>query len=259
MNQTGIKKKINPTGRNGQILTCRSCGSFRHLLGACPHSWENMANTDVKLLNQGDAEKTKGDRTQLKLGELTAELHCIKKETTSLKEDVKSLKADKDNDEKPKNGEIQSLELKLEQEKQTRIRLESTINELQQKIFKLDAEREKVNDEIGPAAFQAKMLVTKVEKEMLLLKAQNESLCKKHKELEHILSAQESLLKGKSSEVTEKKHISEIQDVENLITICNELKFQIKVLEGIQEILGGKQAESDKVGFKYVTKVCGEE
>ena len=84
-----------------------------------------MAKTDVKPLNQGSAEKTKGDRTHLKLGELTAELNCIKKET-SPKEDVKSLKADKDNDEKRKNEEKQSLELKLEQEKLTRIRLEST-------------------------------------------------------------------------------------------------------------------------------------
>ena len=127
------------------------------------------------------------------------------------------------------------------------------------RFLKLDAEREKVSNEIGPAAFQVKMIVTKVEKEMLLLKAENESLSEKHKELEHILSAQESLLKGKSSEVTKKKHISEIQDVENLIIICNELKFQIKDLEAIQEILGGKQAERDTVGFKYVTKVCGEE
>ena len=62
------------------------------------------------------------------------------------------------------------MELKLEQEKLTRIRLESTINALQQKILKLDAEREKVSDEIGSAAFQAKMIVTKVEKDMFLLK-----------------------------------------------------------------------------------------
>ena len=172
--------------------------------------WENMANTDVKPLNQAGAEKTKGDRTQLNLGELTAMLNCIKKETTSLKEDVKSLKADKDNDQKRKNEEIQSLELKLEQEKLSRIRLESTINELQQKILKLEAEKGQFNDKIGPAVFQVKIVVTKVEKEMLLLKSQNESLSKNHTELEHIISAQESLLKGKSSEVTQKKHKSEM-------------------------------------------------
>ena len=42
VNQTGIKKKINPTGRDGEVLKCKSCGSFRHLLDDCPDSWENM-------------------------------------------------------------------------------------------------------------------------------------------------------------------------------------------------------------------------
>ena len=68
------------------------------------------------------------------------------------------------------------MELKLEQDKQTRIRMGSTINKLQQKILKLEAEKAQVSDEIGSATFQAKIVVTKVEKEMLLLKAQNESL-----------------------------------------------------------------------------------
>ena len=60
MNQSRIKKKTNPTGQDGQILKCKSCGSFRHLLAACPHIWEYMAwnNADVKPLNQDDAEKT---------------------------------------------------------------------------------------------------------------------------------------------------------------------------------------------------------
>ena len=53
MKQTGIKKKINPTGRDGQILTCKPCGSFRHILDACPDSWGNMEkSTGVKPLNQ---------------------------------------------------------------------------------------------------------------------------------------------------------------------------------------------------------------
>ena len=35
-------KPMNPTGADGEILKCKSCGSFRHLLGECPHSYENM-------------------------------------------------------------------------------------------------------------------------------------------------------------------------------------------------------------------------
>ena len=38
----GLVKNINPTGPDGRLLTCKSCGSFRHLLPACPDSWENM-------------------------------------------------------------------------------------------------------------------------------------------------------------------------------------------------------------------------
>ena len=237
INQTGIKKKISPTGRDGQIFTCKSCGLFRHLLDACPDSWENMAknNTEVKPLNQDGAEKTLRAKTQLKLGELTAELNCIKKETTTLKEDVKSLKADKDNDEQRNNGEIQSLELKLEQEKLTRIRLESTITALQQKILKLDAEREKVSDKIGSAAFQAKMIVTKVEKDMLLLKAQNESLSEKHKN--HILSAKLHQLTRIEQEILE---------------IANVVKQQLQAdEEELKNKIWREQAISLRQKYKY--------
>lgn len=40
-------KKMNPTGADGQTLTCDSCGSFRHLLQDCPDSWENMAKLNI--------------------------------------------------------------------------------------------------------------------------------------------------------------------------------------------------------------------
>ncbi len=40
-------KKMNPIGADGRTLTCKSCGSFRHLVAACPDSWENMAKVNV--------------------------------------------------------------------------------------------------------------------------------------------------------------------------------------------------------------------
>ncbi|KAL5015625.1 hypothetical protein ScPMuIL_007295, partial [Solemya velum] len=40
-------KKINPTGKDGQILTCRSCGSFRHLVSNCPDSWERLSKVNI--------------------------------------------------------------------------------------------------------------------------------------------------------------------------------------------------------------------
>ena len=41
------RKNINPTGPDGRTLTCKSCGSYRHLLPACPDSWENMAKINL--------------------------------------------------------------------------------------------------------------------------------------------------------------------------------------------------------------------
>ena len=34
-------------GPEGKILTCRCCGSYRHLVAKCPHSWENMSKTNA--------------------------------------------------------------------------------------------------------------------------------------------------------------------------------------------------------------------
>ena len=39
-------RKINPKNSEGKLLTCASCGSYRHLLPECPDSWENLAKTN---------------------------------------------------------------------------------------------------------------------------------------------------------------------------------------------------------------------
>ena len=41
--QKGNKERpMNPRNGDGKLLTCISCGSFRHLIADCPYSWENM-------------------------------------------------------------------------------------------------------------------------------------------------------------------------------------------------------------------------
>ena len=35
------ERPINPTGPDGRPITCKSCGSYRHLMAKCPDSWEN--------------------------------------------------------------------------------------------------------------------------------------------------------------------------------------------------------------------------
>lgn len=68
---------MNPTGPDGKTLTCRCCGSFRHLVAKCPHSLENTGkNIQQKLAKVNIAEDEdehvvlftgyhKGDITQL--------------------------------------------------------------------------------------------------------------------------------------------------------------------------------------------------
>ena len=41
------RKNINLLGPDGHPSTCKSCGSYRHLLPACPDSWENMAKVNI--------------------------------------------------------------------------------------------------------------------------------------------------------------------------------------------------------------------
>ncbi|CAG2239162.1 unnamed protein product [Mytilus edulis] len=40
-------KNLNPSGPDGKLLTCRSCGSYRHLVAKCPDSWENLSKVHI--------------------------------------------------------------------------------------------------------------------------------------------------------------------------------------------------------------------
>lgn len=60
-------KNISSTGPDGRTLTCKSCGSYRHLLPACPDSWENMAKIHI-------AEK---EHAVLFTGYDTGEVRCL--------------------------------------------------------------------------------------------------------------------------------------------------------------------------------------
>ena len=62
-------KQMNPTGPDGKTLTCRCCGSFRHLVAKCPHNSiqqkrarVNIAEDEHVVLFTG---YRKGDITQL--------------------------------------------------------------------------------------------------------------------------------------------------------------------------------------------------
>ena len=54
--QRKLTRSMNPKGAEERTLTCISCGSYRHLLPDCPHSWENMQANVVEIDNSDEEE-----------------------------------------------------------------------------------------------------------------------------------------------------------------------------------------------------------
>ena len=103
-----VRKKINPSGADGKILKCLSCGSFRHLLDDCPDSWENMykkknmRNEHRKVLCHSDIAILDGSRVweeaTIKSGvveKLSTVVAGLKEEIISLKREIKQIKIGK--------------------------------------------------------------------------------------------------------------------------------------------------------------------
>ena len=45
-------KPVNPRGPDGNPLSCHGCGSYRHLVGGCPHSYENARKTQQAHISE---------------------------------------------------------------------------------------------------------------------------------------------------------------------------------------------------------------
>ena len=135
---TGLRKRINPVGTDGNRLLCKSCGSFRHLLNDCPHSWENInRNKQYNVVNQRDREMT-SQRVE-------AELLSLKSEIMSLKEEMMEMGAIKDREQKSQKEEIEGLQ-NIAQEK-TRVTIperNTLIKEIS--LLKLQCENLTVNN-----------------------------------------------------------------------------------------------------------------
>ena len=125
-----MKKKLNPSGLNGQILLCKSCGSYRHFVADCQDSWENMMKTkackgSMKSNDWSNNEKILGktglrDETQSNVShfcnglDLTADVEELVVEVTRIKKDIGILK-DEIIEIKAENNELkrQKEELKV--------------------------------------------------------------------------------------------------------------------------------------------------
>ena len=48
------QRNVNPKGLDGKPILCSACGSFRHLIRACPDSWENRSEAHVVDTVEGE-------------------------------------------------------------------------------------------------------------------------------------------------------------------------------------------------------------
>ena len=198
-----VGKKRNPVGMNGKLLKCKSCGSYRHLVAECPDSWENMENKyvsqkDLKSMfpcvkggicnndgltrSENNGELKVGlemnysvpDKLNAEIARLSNEIKCLKDELrmmkvdkdeqikeqkqgkkwvssiqeevvaqiTRLKDDLKGIKKIQDDRQIERCVAEQKLEKEtVKQRYETRMKFDSTVKELQKRISRLEKER----------------------------------------------------------------------------------------------------------------------
>ena len=152
-----LRKKINPSGGDGKILKCLSCGSFRHLLDDCPDSWENIAkkknmgNEHRKVSCHSDRPILDGSRvweeTTNKSGvieELNTVVTGLKEEIISLKREIKQIKIGKN---RKLDGMGECFKLQSE-EKEGETCISSVLGEVGGEMKNLKSEVINLKDEI---------------------------------------------------------------------------------------------------------------
>ena len=110
-----MKVKLNPSGSDGKILLCNSCGSYRHLVDECQDGLENIVKRkttqfNMMFIGKSDEDKLKGEenrnRESLELGkvcdvsvankQLAGEVTQLKIELRNIEAKIKEIKAVKD-------------------------------------------------------------------------------------------------------------------------------------------------------------------
>ena len=154
-----VRKKINPSGADGKILKCLSCGSFRHLLDDCPDSWENMykkknmENEHRKVLCHSARAVLDGSRVWEEatnksqsgvIEELSTEVTGLKEEIIGLKREIKQIKIGKN---RKLDGMRECFKLQSE-EQEGETCLSSVLGELGGEMNNLKSEVINLKDEI---------------------------------------------------------------------------------------------------------------
>ena len=189
-------KKRNPVGMNGKLLKCKSCGSYRHLVAECPDSWENMEKNTSEtkhyyVLNQKNSEKRISEglnefepeeaNIPSKVAELSAEMSSLKTEIRRLEAEILADKDRKqeaeiiaDKDRKQEAEIIADKDRK--QEEQTSRFLESMVEELQQRILKLEKEKQLAQEEKEYGIYQKEVFIRDLQKEQEVTAKRNMEL-----------------------------------------------------------------------------------
>ena len=171
--QSGMKKKINPTGRDGEVLKCLSCGSYRHLLDHCPDSWENMmkkveGETPEKSLNWSKpGKKLKqqvGSHIEAVIAKLTEEVAKLKEDNKTLRHYLKVLQL---GCERQLGSQARGQEVKSVTE--CTAVPGSTVQELNQVLNSIEKRNSILNSKLEG-------LAEKIENSVSGLKSQNENL-----------------------------------------------------------------------------------
>ena len=253
-------KKRNPVGMNGKLLKCKSCGSYRHLVAECPDSWKNMEKKNVSkkdfysmfpcvkggiCSNEG---LTRSENKELQVGlemnhsipgELSVEIARLNNEVKCLKEEIRMMKGDKDE---------QIIERKQRKKWENSIQEEviAQIKRLKDELTKAKTEIKKMQDDrqIGRFDVDEQKLEKEIEKQLHDTRRRFDSTVDK--------------LQNKISRLEEERCCTvENKEADMVVT-----KHKVKELNGtgqmIQEIAQSIKQEKHKQSFvPQVEQKCG--
>ena len=202
------------------------------------------------------------------MAKLTQEVENLKKENKILRDDIKELQLGNEGqtNAQAKYEEKMSGKEIVDVKKEIGTLLESTIQGLNQTLISIEKNELFLDSNL-------KRWAAKMEKGVSVLKAQNESLFKKHKELDRLLLSVE---KVKTPSIKEKKlkiaeffddHQNELKpnNTEKWSIIWGELENQIEGIEAMEENIernqsgwGIREEDSEVAGMRLSTRALVE-
>ena len=203
-----------------------------------------------------------GQRNSIAIEKLTHEVASLKKDDEILKCEIKEVKAGNCKQlKRVADDDEMTLSHKQDLERDTGASVQSEIVELSQRI-KNEKQKQTADRKTETASLQIEKLVAKMAGDVSLVKKQNETLTKKQKEIENVLSAhQEEILLSIVYNIMTKTRTQDIEKLrdnhEKLRDNHNIFKKKIKKREASQELNKGNQPKRN-TGRTYLVSKSGE-